>query len=346
MLCCYREFSLWRKTFFCCETLFLLLVLGCSRLNGQPDNGSISGQITISRGSFPPERIKLTLQTRGIVVSEVWTDTEGKFLFRDLPGNLYHVSIDDDKYERYETGVKVEPRITPINIISITLRPKMEARSAPDAAIHGANPYLVDPAELERNFPKDAVREFKRGTEAQLKGDYETAVLHFIKALKLAPNLYPAHNDLGAVFVSQSRFTEAQTEFETVLKLNQSDTEAYFNLGNVFLLTKRYEEASRMIEEGLRRQPNSAYGQFLMGSVYERQGRMPESERALREAIRLDPGLARAHLQLVNLYLREQRSGDAITELRVFLKNFPSDPLAPHATEVLQKLTSQQGTTQ
>jgi tetratricopeptide (TPR) repeat protein len=329
-----------RLSRFLHKALCLLIVFTCPQVSAQVENGAITGQITVSRGSFPPERIKLTLQTRGIVVSEVWTDTEGKFLFRDLPSNLYHVSIADDKYELYEEEVKLEPRITPVNILSITLRPKVVVKDQVNSAFRGANPYLVDPASYERNFPKKAVREFERGAESQLKADYDDAIRHFQAALKFAPDFYPAHNDLGAIYVTRSRFPEAQAEFQAVLKFNQNDTQAYLNLGNVFLLTKRYEEALGMVREGLKREPNSGYGEFLLGSVYERQSRMLEAERALRDAVRLDPSISRAHLQLVNLFLREQRTQDAISELRVFLKRFPSDPLAAHASEVLQRLTS------
>lgn len=342
----WRFSRLFRKAHVSHKALCFLIVVTCLQMNAQVENGAIAGQVTISRGSFPPERIKLTLQTRGIIVSEVWTDTEGKFLFRDLPGNLYHVAIADEKYEPDEEEVKLDLHINPLNILTITLKPRLETKTSVNSPFRGTNPYLVNPAEYERSFPKKAVREFERGAQLQLKGDFLDAIQHFQRALKLAPDFYPAHNDLGAIYVSQNRFAEAQAEFETVLKFKQSDTEAYFNLGNVFLLTNHHEDAFRMIEEGLKRQPNSGYGEFLLGSVYERQSRMPEAENALREAIRLDPSLARAHLQLVNLYLREQRSERAIGELKVFLKNFPSDPLSPHASEVLQKLSSPQRNTQ
>jgi len=311
-------------------------------MSGQVENGAIVGQVRLARGSFLPNRIQVTLQTRGITVSQAWTDTEGKFLFRDLPANLYHVTIADEKYDSYEVEVKVDPHISPINILTINLRPRVEAGNEITSPIYGTNPYLVDLAEYERNFPKKAVKEFKRGAESQLKGNYDDAVQHFQTALKLAPDFYPAHNNLGAIYLGGRKFSEAQAEFEAVLKLNQSDTQAYFNLGNVFLLTKRYAEAANMVQDGLRRQPNSAFGRFLLGSVYERQARVPEAEKALQEAIRLDPGLARAHLQLVNLYLRQERNGDAIGELRLFLEKFPSDSLAPHANEVLQRLIKQQ----
>lgn len=316
-----------------------LPVFLCVFAFSQTDNGAIAGQVSIVRGNFPPDRIEVTLQTRGIVVNQVWTDNEGKFIFHDLPGNLYHVTISDERYEPYEEEVKVNPHTNPLNILSIRLSPKSAApASPPAAAVAGGNPYMVDPAEYEKRFPKKVVKEFKEGAKCQANGKTDDAIRHFQAALKLAPEFYPAHNNLGAVYLAQSNFRAAQAEFEAALHENQSDTQAYLNLGNVFLLTGHYEECLHMVQEGLRKQPNSGFGQFLLGSVYGRLGKSPDAEQALREAIRLDPNLARAHLELVNVYIREKRNQEAISELKFFLKSFPADTFAPQAQHVLTRL--------
>jgi type IV pilus assembly protein PilF len=316
-----------------------LLLLSCVPSAAQVENGAIAGQITIARGSFPPDRIEVTLQTRGIIVNQVWTDDEGKFVFRDLPTNLYHVIINDERYEPYEENVKLNPHTNPTNILTIRLTPKAPAKpDAPPPAVAGGNPYLVDLAEYEKQFPGKVVKEFEKGVKCQANGKTGDAVRHFQASLKLAPDFYPAHNNLGTIYLSQTKFAAAQGEFEAVLRLKQSDTQAYLNLGNVFLLTGHYDDCLRMVEEGLRKQPNSGFGQFLLGSVYGRMGKLPEAERALHDAILFDPSLSRAYLELVNLYVREKRTTEAIGELKFFLKSFPADPLVPKAQQVLSRL--------
>jgi tetratricopeptide (TPR) repeat protein len=316
-----------------------LLPLSSLPAAAQVENGAIAGQITVARGSFPPDRIEVTLQTRGIIVNQAWTDDEGKFLFRDLPENLYHVIINDEKYEPYQEDVKLNPHTNPTNILTIRLTPKAAAKpDAAPSAVGGGNPYMVDPAEYEKRFPRKVVKELENGVKYQANGQTADAVRHFQAALKLAPDFYPAHNNLGTIYLSQSKFAAAQGEFEAVLRLKQSDTQAYFNLGNVFLLTGHYDDCLHMVEEGLRRQPNSGFGQFLLGSVYGRMGKLPEAERALHEAILFDSSLSRAYLELVNLYMREKRTTEAIGELKLFLRSFPADPLVPKAQQVLGHL--------
>ena len=313
------------------------LILSCPRAHGQSDNGTIAGQITVARGNFPSQSIQVTLQSRGATLNDVWTDAEGKFTFHQLPANLYHVIVNDENFEPYQEEVKVDPHLTPVNILTIRLTPKArQPNSSPPPP--GGSRYLVDRAEYEKRFSDKARKEFHRGVKSQAKGKIEEAIRHFQVALKEAPDFYPAHNDLGTAYLAQSKFTEAEREFRTVLNLNHSDTEAYFNLANVFLLTTRYDDAREMVAEGLRRQPKSGLGQFLLGSICARQGQLLDAETALHQAIRLDSGLARAHLELVNVYLRQKRKQDAIRELKLFLDRFSEDPLAAQARSVLDRL--------
>ena len=104
------------------------------------------------------------------------------------------------------------------------------------------------------------------------------------------------------------------------------------------LMTKNYNDALKEVEEGLRRKPNSAFGQYILGSIYERMRKLPEAEQALREALRLDPGMSRVRLELVNVYLVQQKKAEASVELKAFLRDSPTDPLAPKAKEILEKL--------
>ena len=210
--------------------------------------------------------------------------------------------------------------------------------SNPSARPSGSNPYLVDPADYNKRFPKKALKEYERGIDAERKGNHDDAIAHYQSALKIAPEYYPAHNNLGSIYLSKADFTSAEEQFQEAVRLDRNDAQAYFNLGNVFLLKGRYSESEAAVASGLQRQPDSAFGHFLQGSLYGRIGKLPEAEKSLRAALQLDSTMWQAHLQLVSLYLQQQRRQHAIDELQVFLKAFPSVSAAPKAKELLQKL--------
>jgi len=322
----------------------IALLLLCSNHGwGQASQaGNIIGQVRIARGGAPPEPVMVTLLSRGAPVNTSYTDGEGRYGFYAVAPNLYHIVVNDSKYQPLQVETKLNPLISPINVVQLVLTPVEASRSdggfiaQPPAS--GGNPYLVDVSDYAKDFPKKAVEEFRKALRADQQGKADEAMRGYRKALQIAPNFYPAHNQLGVLFLTRQDFAAAEAEFEEVIQLNQADANAYFNLGNVFLLTGRLEDSVRLLEEGLRKQPNSGLGKFLLGSACYRAGRLAEAERALHDAITFDPTLSRAHLELVNLYLQQKRTPEAVGELRVFLKAFPSDPMATHARQVLSRL--------
>src|SRR5215469_6616590 len=303
--------------------------------------GYVIGELHVRRGDFPG-RVLVELQLRGAAVNSTYCDDEGKFGFYGLVSNPYHVVVHDERFDPVDQAAILDTSITAMTIVQVTLNPREPEKKGPTPKREsGSNPYLIDPAEYRKHFPKGAIKEFDKGVGADKDQKLEEAIRHYEKSIELAPDFYPAHNNLGSDYLSKADFAGAEKEFREVLRVNQSDSQAYFNLANVYILTRRLDEADKPLQQGLQKQPDSALGYFLQGSLYSRQGRVDAAEAALKRCLELDHGMSKAHLALVNLYLQQQRKSDAITELRTFLKDAPGDPMAPKAREVLAKLGGQ-----
>lgn len=326
------------------------LIFGCvfwlalpGTMPAQQTLGSIVGHVRVARGDVPPERVLVTLEVRGAAMDSVYTDSQGTFGFHNLGPNPYYVLVDDDHYQPTRAKAVVDPDfMAPTVFLNITLTPKVSAKETAAAlsAPSGTNPNLADVREYSVHFPKHAVKEFDKGVEADRRGKRDEAVKHYEKAVLIAPNFYPAHNNLGSDYLSRSDFAAARKEFEQVVRLNQSDAAAYLNLSNVHMLMGQLPEAQHFLEEGMRRQPDSAMGHYLLGTLDLRLGRMPEAEHALRQAVQLDPVMVQPRLQLVNFLLEQGRKQDAVAELHAFLNSFPDTPFHKRARELLQRLES------
>jgi tetratricopeptide (TPR) repeat protein len=276
---------------------------------------------------------------RGAPIASAYCDDRGSYGFYNLIANQYKVTVNDDAYEPVTETTDLNPAFSTTNVVAITLVPLAKAKKDPlPGRVEGSNPYLIDPAEYYRQFPKKALKEFDKGTEADHKGKTDEAILHYEKALEISPTFYPAHNNLGSIYMERQKYGEAQAQFEAALKANQNDVEAYFNLANVFITTQRYPAAEREIDDGLQRRPDSAFGHFLQGLLYSRTNRTELAEKGLQSALQLDPKMSQAYLQLVNLYLQQKRTPEAIAELESYLKNFPDTPFSPKARETLKRL--------
>jgi tetratricopeptide (TPR) repeat protein len=328
------------------SAVLLLLLPGVLLGQVQP-LGRVIGQARTARGDFPPRQILVELRLRGGVVESVYTDTEGHFGFSNLHANGYRIVINDDDYYPVDERADVNPESLPYTRIQIMLRSRESKKEDPvGARAAGGNPYMIDPSDYNQRFPKKALKEYQRGLSAERKGEREEAIKHYVSALAISPDYYPAHNNLGSLYLGKSDFKSAEEQFQEVIRLDQSDAQAYFNLGNVLLLTGRYTESEKAITLGLQRQPASAFGSFLQGSLYQRTGKLLEAEKSLRESLQFDSKMWQAHLQLVNLYIQQNQRQYAISELQTFLKDFPTLPASAQANKLLLKLQGQNQTMQ
>lgn len=272
-------------------------------------------------------------------INSTYTDSQGHFGFGNLVGNPYHIVVNDEAYYPVDELVDLRPE-APVANLQIFLRPRENTKKEDPLGIRalGGNPYLVDPSDYNKRFPKKAVKEYERGVDAAHNGKTDEAIAHYVSALKIAPDYYPAHNNLGALYLGKSDFKSAEDQFQDAIRLNQNEAQAYFNLANVLMLTGRYSESESVLSSGLQHRPDSAFGHYLQGCLYGHSNRLPQAEASLHKALELDPAMWQAQWQIANLYLLHDQRGDAIRELENFLKSFPAAPAAPKARETLQKL--------
>jgi len=313
--------------FLCCTTPML------AQVNG----GSIVGQVRVTPGTELPKPVLINLESRGSVVNTVYTDGEGRFGFNGLLGNIYHIRIDDDTYLPANETVVIDGKTKPVAMVSILLNPrnleKMDSRSTT-----GGNPHLTSSADLVNLFPRPAIKEFDAGVKADAHHEPDDAIKHYEKALKIAPDFYPACNNLGTAYLNKGLYDAAEGQFQHAIRLNSNDAAAYFNLGNLYYVAHHNDEALNWVNQGLSKEPSSAFGHFLRGSLASTSGDYLRAEKELQRSLELDPKLSKAHLALVNLFMRQKRNPEAADELRIFLKLSPDDAMAPKAREVLKKL--------
>jgi len=322
----------------------VFLVVVCSTISphatAQAPGATVMGQVRITPGNQVSKPILVTLKGRGTLVGLSYTDDEGRFYFNGLPGNIYHLEINEEGFMPVNETIVSDPDTAPTRMVNIYLVPKNRPKVAGEGPIAGENPYLTSEAEYGKIYPEQAVKEFKAGKKADQKGKVDDAIGHYEKAISLAPTFFMARNNLGTLYLSKSDYAAAQEQFEKVIGINPNDASAFFNLANLNLLQNKFDDALRFAEKGLSKQPSSAFGNFLKGSIYARVGSMQEAESALKRSLELDPQMAQTYLALVNLFIQEKRSADAIAELKTFLKEFPDHQFAPKARDVLKRLES------
>jgi len=307
-------------------------------LAAQQQLGTVIGELRVQRGDFPPQKVLVSLMIRGAPMASTYTDDQGRFGFYALPLDLYYVDINDDSYQSVHERAMLSPFTSSV-FLHITLTPRTATKGEkPATQLSGGNPNVMDVREYAKHFPKKAFKEFQKGVLADQEGKKDDAVRHYEKALQIAPDFYPAHNNLGSDQLGRNNLPDARKEFEKVIQLNQTDAAGYFNLANVCMLMNQLPDAQRLLNEGLRRQPESALGKFLLGSLDMRSGRLAPAEQALRESVALNPLMAQSRLQLINVLLQEGKKPEALDQLHGFISAFPASPFRPQAEQLLRRL--------
>jgi len=279
-----------------------------------------------------------------ILVGQAYTESNGDFIFSDLHSGLYYVTAEVPGYKPARESVMIDARNSSKTQVNISLEPVGPAPEQPGQIIAGnSTSHKLNLRADHRPFDAKALHEFDKGNEKQRSGDWKAASRHYVKALRIEPNFYPALNNMGAIALRRKEPAEAESFFLRSLAANPDDGEAYVNLGHVLYDQARYQPVIERLEEGLRRLPGSSAGHFFLGSAYLRLGDLEKAERDLKVACALDPtGMSQAHLQLANVYLKRRDMKAAGAELRQYLQANPFDPQGPAIKKLLASMGADQ----
>jgi tetratricopeptide (TPR) repeat protein len=127
------------------------------------------------------------------------------------------------------------------------------------------------------------------GNALKHQGNYQEAIAHFNKALKINPGYAKAHNNLGTVLAAQGKTDEAIKHFGMALYINPGYAAAHSNVGAALAGRDELEKAIVHFREALRLKPNYAKVHSNLGAALVRQGKLQEALEHFYIALKLKP---------------------------------------------------------
>ena len=146
----------------------------------------------------------------------------------------------------------------------------------------GAIPHFQEALRLEPEFPNTRT---DLGSALGMLGRYDEAVAQFQAALRQRETA-DVHYDLGLVYARQGRMSEVIRECEAALRLDPDDYQAHAQLGLALVNTGQFDQAVLHLQRASVLRPSSAIERTL-ASAYARAGRFPEALEAIERAITL-----------------------------------------------------------
>jgi serine/threonine protein kinase/Flp pilus assembly protein TadD len=123
----------------------------------------------------------------------------------------------------------------------------------------------------------------------------------FHRALRLRPNFWLIHNELGVLLTRQGKYADALAEFRAASLVNPRNALALFNMGCIYLQLGRPEEAIERLRQSMKLKPDAAVS-ATMAQALRSQGKTIPALQLAREATELDPSDSTTWLELGDSY--------------------------------------------
>jgi len=207
---------------------------------------------------------------------------------------------------------------------------------APPEAPKGTNGGSVSAADLA--VPDNARKEFESAQKSLDAKDFDSGIAHLLRAIDIYGNYPQAYTTLGAVYVEQKRYKEAQTALEKAVQLDPKAAAAYIELGAALNQLKDYPAAVTALNKGLELNADVPAANYELAKAYMAQQQWQNAEPPLRKVIAAQPDAAGAHVMLGNVLLKKGDGPGALAEFQTYLKLDPNGPMAGGARDVIPKI--------
>jgi tetratricopeptide (TPR) repeat protein len=184
------------------------------------------------------------------------------------------------------------------------------------------NPETLWRATLRLN-PDSWLAHMNLGNFLGQQGRNDAAIVEFQEILRLKPDDAEAHNDLGSALAGKGQFDEAISPFQEALRLKPDYVKAINNLGDALLKEGRVDEAILQFQRALVIQPDFAESYYNLGNALIKKGQLDEAILQFQKALAIQPDNVEGGNNLGTILLQQGRTDEAIGCLERTLKISP-----------------------
>jgi len=127
------------------------------------------------------------------------------------------------------------------------------------------------------------------GQEAVKRGDLDNAIVHFRRAVRIAPDDPGGHIALGLALAYRGEIDEAIRHFRLALKRDPENAEVQNSLGVALMQKGQLDEAQTHLQKAIRIDPRFAKAHNSLGVLFARRGKLDEAMDQFEETLRIDP---------------------------------------------------------
>jgi tetratricopeptide (TPR) repeat protein len=175
-------------------------------------------------------------------------------------------------------------------------------------------------------------------------GRTNLAFRHFSEAVRIKPDFHEAQSNLGRIYMMKGMSTEGVAHCAEAVRLKPDSFEAHYNLANALAQEEDLTTAVDHFERASALRPQNAMVHNNLANALAQLGRFEDAARHYREAIALKPDYALAHRNLGLALSAQDDIEGAIFSYRKSLQLRPEDAMAHYNLgELLEKQGDREG---
>jgi len=201
----------WFVLALCCFAAVSTIAQNASTQQRRIDDYIIQGKVVLSDNRDPDLHIEVRLENSTTqVLLTTYTDSAGNFEFRNLAHGPYYVSV---SVEGYETVRQSVASLGGSSVTIVLSKPAVTIKGRP-TGLDADDRDIVDISQMRDSLPKKAVQDYEKAIQEKQRGKIESAMKLLEEAIRIAPNFFHAHNNLGLLYLFQKRYSDAENEFK------------------------------------------------------------------------------------------------------------------------------------
>ena len=165
----------------------------------------------------------------------------------------------------------------------------------------------------------------KQALVAAQKGDYDTALAEFTKALQVDPKDAEVYNNRGSMYTFKGRYDLALADFTKTLELNPRYARAYYNRALAYYYQGNYDRAIADLTKAIELNPKDPEAYSNRGLAYDQKKDYDKAIDDFNMAMLLNPKLADAYFNKAVSCERSGRQAEAREAYAAFLRYAPPE---------------------
>jgi tetratricopeptide (TPR) repeat protein len=295
-------------------------------------NITLRGQVRTRDGQVIPVGVTVTLETQeGMPVMTRAMDSSGDFEFAGLVAGNYSLSVKADDFQPYQQSLDLSDAWIIYYSVKIVLLPLDKSKVKLSAL-----PSLTDQA-----APKNARKEFEKGTHVWRENKLTEARTHLEKAVEEYPCYARAQAALAEVDLAERKLESAEARYKQAIHCDGAYLDAFYSLARLYMTENKPQDSETILGEALRLAPNAWLFHYQLGMVHFAKGEYQKASRDFLTAQSLHPDMpAEFHAKLANTYLKTGEYRKALAEVDTYLRLSPQGPYATSAKKISEVLRS------